>query len=99
MDSTNVNSERDNEVCAAAQIIPTQKEVEIPPKKAKTGPSILEVAQEPGIEIQANDCIMTKDGMLYASDGKTPIMKFSPESAKNIFDKKSKNKNEKGKDR
>ena len=45
MDSTNVNSERDNEVCAAAQIIPTQKEVEIPPKNAKTGPSIIEVAR------------------------------------------------------
>ena len=49
MSSTNVHSE--NLTCAGAQIIPTEKSVEIPPKTAKMGPTRMNVILSDYIEI------------------------------------------------
>ena len=83
MSSTNVHSEQnDNIYCAAAQIIPTGKEVEIPPKSAKKGPASLDVMIGEGMEILAGVSELHKNGQLVAKDG-TPVAEFD----KNAFDR------------
>lgn len=70
MSSTNVHSEQKNNICCvAAQIIPTEKEVEIPPKSAKRGPSRLDVMLGEEMEISVAESELHKDGKLVAKDG------------------------------
>ena len=87
MSSTNVHSEKQTKIkniyCAGAQIIPTEKELEIPPKNAKEGPSIsgtkLEIEQGGGMEITAIYSELNRDGKLIAKDGTTVAM-FDPKA-------------------
>lgn len=58
MSSTNVHSE--NLTCAGAQIIPTEKSVEIPPKTAKMGPTRMNVILSDYIEIPVEDSVLDK---------------------------------------
>lgn len=77
MSSTNVHSEENfNIYCAGAQIIPTEKELEIPPKNAKRGPSSLSVELgEDVMEILAENSKMNERGELKLQDG-TVVAKF-----------------------
>lgn len=76
MSSTNVHSDKQNNIyCAGAQIIPTEKEVEIPPKSAKKGPNTIDIILDQGIEIVAEYSELHKDGKLVAKDG-TQVAKF-----------------------
>lgn len=87
MSSTNVHSEKQTKIeniyCAGAQIIPTENELEIPPKNAKEGPSVsgtkLEINQGGGMEIAAVDSELNRDGKLIAKDG-TIVVTFDPKA-------------------
>lgn len=95
MSSTNVHSE--NLTCAGAQIIPTEKSVEIPPKTAKMGPSTMEVISGEYIEIPVEKSSLNKEGKLVNKAGNI-VAEFSKkqvqdiEKAKKLRDK-SKNAN------
>lgn len=67
MSSTNVHSE--NLTCAGAQIIPTEKSVEIPPKTAKMGPTRMNVILSDYIEIPVEDSVLDKSGKLVDKNG------------------------------
>ena len=67
MSSTNVHSE--NLTCAGAQIIPTEKSVEIPPKTAKMGPTRMSVILSDYIEIPVEDSVLDKSGKLVDKNG------------------------------
>ena len=67
MSSTNVHSE--NLTCAGAQIIPTEKSVEIPPKTAKMGPTRMNVILSDYIEIPVEDSVLDKSGKLLDNNG------------------------------
>ena len=76
MSSTNVHSEKKNNMyCAGAQMIPTDREVEIPPQTAKVGPTRYEVKLGDGIEIPAAESELHKNGQLIAKDG-TEVAQF-----------------------
>lgn len=76
MSSTNVHSEQENNIfCAGAQIVPTEREVEIPPKSAKRGPSRLDVMLGEGMEISVGESELHKNGQLVAKDG-AEVAKF-----------------------
>ena len=80
MSSTNVHSEKqNNKYCAVAQIVPTDKEVEIPPKTAKKGPSVLDVMLGEAMEIPVVSSELHKDGKLIDKDGAV-VAKFSKDS-------------------
>lgn len=80
MSSTNVHSNSKNTYCAGAQMIPTEMEVEIPPKNAHRGPSSLDVRLGAGMEIPVEDSTLHKDGKLTTRNGETVIAKFSPKA-------------------
>lgn len=71
MSSTNVHSEQkiNNIYCASAQIIPTEREVEIPPKTAQKAPTALEVAHGEGMDILVEYSDLRKDGKLVSKSG------------------------------
>lgn len=77
MSSTNVHSEIENNnmYCAGAQMIPTDREVEIPPQTAKLGPTRYEVKLGDGMEIPTVESELHKNGQLVAKDG-TEVVKF-----------------------
>lgn len=93
MSSTNVHSEQkeNNIYCAGAQVIPTQREVEIPPKAAKKGPSSLDVILGENMEIQVEESELHKNGDLIAKDG-TRIAKFDSKAFDRIVAKYNKEK-------
>lgn len=78
MNSTNVPSKRDNPAVVVGQTIPTDKELEMPPKTAKWGVSEKEVRraeQEGEIVIsQVGESKIREDGTLEMQDGKTISM-------------------------
>lgn len=71
MSSTNVHSEQNsNQYCAAAQIIPTTPDIEIPPKNAKPGPTrhsikseklVLEISAVGQYELQADGMVVDRN--------------------------------------
>lgn len=81
MSSTNVHSE--NLTCAGAQIIPTEKNVEIPPKTAKLGPTRMSVISGDHIEIPVEESSLNKDGKLVNKDGNI-IAEFSKKQVQDI---------------
>ena len=92
MSSTNVRSEETNNIyCAAAQIIPTERAVEIPPKAAQKGPTVLDVKLNEGIEIPLEESTLNKDGKLINKNGEL-VAQFSVESVKAIETKHKKQK-------
>ena len=90
MSSTNVHSEKQigSIYCAGAQIIPTEKEVEIPPKSAKKGPSTIDITMGDTIEISVGESELNKNGQLVSKDGNV-IAQFS----KTAFNEVNKNRN------
>lgn len=78
MNSTNVPSKRDNPAVIIGKTIPTDKELEMPPKTAKWGVSEKEVRsaeQEGEIVIsQVGKSKIREDGTLEMQDGKTISM-------------------------
>lgn len=81
MSSTNVHSEKENNMyCAGAQMIATDREVEIPPQTAKLGPTRYEVKLGEGMEIPVGNSELHRDGKLVSKDG-TTVAKFD----KNAF--------------
>lgn len=90
MSSTNVHSENDNNMyCAGAQMIPTDRDVEIPPQTAKLGPTRYEVKVEEGIEIPVIESELQKDGKLVTKDG-TVVIKFNKKAFDTIAAKHEK---------
>lgn len=83
MSSTNVHSEQNNIQIVGGQVIPTEKEMEIPPKSAGKGPSILDVRQGDTMEIAVGESKLREDGNLVAVDG-TTIAKFDDKAYKRI---------------
>lgn len=81
MSSTNVHSE--NLTCAAAQIIPTEKSVEIPPKTAKMGPTRMSVISGDYIEIPVEDSVLDKSGKLVDKNGNL-VAQFEPKKVKEL---------------
>lgn len=81
MSSTNVHSE--NLTCAGAQIIPTERNVEIPPKTAKLGPTRMSVISGDYIEIPVEKSSLNKDGKLVNKDGNI-IAEFSKKQVQDI---------------
>lgn len=81
MSSTNVHSE--NLTCAGAQIIPTEKNVEIPPKTAKLGPTRMSVISGEYIEIPVEKSSLNKDGKLVNKDGSI-VAEFSKKQVQEI---------------
>ena len=70
MSSTNVHSEQESNLqIVGGQVIPTEKEIEIPPKSAGRGPSILDVKQGEAMEISVGVSELYRDGRLVARDG------------------------------
>lgn len=70
MSRTNVHSDNENNIiCAGAQVIPTDREVEIPPKSAKMGPSTLDVKFGEEMEIVAGKSELREDGTLVNRSG------------------------------
>lgn len=90
MSRTNVHSEKENNMyCAGAQMIPTDKEVEIPPETAKLGPTRWEVKFGEGMKIPATDSELHRDGTLVARDG-TQVAQFDKNAFKRIVAKQPK---------
>ena len=85
MSSTNVHSE--NLTCAGAQIIPTEKSVEIPPKKAIWGPSVFDILHASVNEylvITVDDSVLNiKSGELVDKNGNR-VTQFKQEQVKKI---------------
>lgn len=96
MSSTNVHSENEkvNIECVGGQTIPTENELEMPPKSAGRGPSILDVRQGETMEIPVGDSVLHKDGKLIAVGG-TTVAKFDKTSFDRIAAKHAKRNNEK----
>ena len=61
--------------CAGAQMIATDREVEIPPQTAKLGPTRYEVKLGEGMEIPIAESELRKDGQLITKDG-AKVVKF-----------------------
>ena len=95
MSSTNVHSNSGNTYCAGAQMIPTEREVEIPPKNAHKGPSSREVKLGEGMEILVENSILHEDGKLTTINGKTLITTFPPKAYSAIKANKRDDKNTK----
>ena len=83
MSSTNVHSEQNNIQIVGGQVIPTENEMEIPPKSAGKGPSIMDVVQGDTMEIAVGDSKLYEDGRLVAVNGAT-IAKFDDKAYKRI---------------
>ena len=83
MSSTNVHSEQNNIQIVGGQVIPTEKEMEIPPKSAGKGPSILDVRQGDIMEILVAESELREDGNLVATNG-TTVAKFDDKAYKEI---------------
>ena len=88
MSSTNVHSQKNsNKYCAAAQMIPTtpEKGLEIPPKKAKPGPTRYAVkSEELGLEISSvGSYEIQKDGTVIDSNNGEELGKVSMREVKN----------------
>lgn len=66
MSSTNVHS---SNYVAGALVIPTERGVEIPPKKAKKGPTREDVIFGDNIEIPVEDSVLDKSGKLVDKNG------------------------------
>ena len=82
MSSTNVHSE--NLTCAAAQMIPTEKSVEIPPKTAKMGPTRMSVILSDYIEIPVENSVLDKkSGNLVDKNGNL-VAQFKQEQVKKL---------------
>lgn len=96
MSSTNVHSENkeNNIYCAGAQIIPTEKEVEIPPKSAQKGPTSQEIILGDGMEIKVEESTLNEKGQLVGKDGNI-VGKFSKEQVMNIEKNRKNRKTEK----
>ena len=86
MSSTNVHSEQNNIQIVGGQVIPTEKEMEIPPKSAGKGPSTLDVMQGDIMEIAVGDSELYEDGRLVATNG-TTVAKFDDKAYKRIVAK------------
>lgn len=86
MSSTNVHSEQNNIQIVGGQVIPTEKEMEIPPKSAGKGPSTLDVMQGDIMEIAVGDSKLYEDGRLVATNG-TTVAKFDDKAYKRIVAK------------
>ena len=70
MSSTNVHSEQESNIqIVGGQVIPTGREMEIPPKSAGKGPSTLDVKQGEAMEISVGTSELHRDGRLVARDG------------------------------
>ena len=67
MSRTNVHSNQEI-YCAGAQMVPTERDVEIPPKSAKKGPSNLEVVLGEGMDIPGGDARVDENNHII-SDG------------------------------
>ena len=83
MSSTNVRSEQNNIQIVGGQVIPTEREMEIPPKSAGKGPSTLDVMQGNIMEIPVGDSELYEDGRLVAVSG-TEVAKFDDKAYKRI---------------
>ena len=96
MSSTNVHSENEenNIYCAGAQIIPTEREVEIPPKSAQKGPTSQEIMLGDGMEIKVEESILNEKGQLIGKDGKI-VGKLSKEQIMIIEKNRNSRKTEK----
>ena len=86
MSSTNVHSEENNIQIVCGQAIPTENEMEIPPKSAGRGPSILDVRQGDIMEISVAESELREDGSLVATNG-TTVAKFDDNAYKGIVAK------------
>ena len=86
MSSTNVHSEENNIQIVGGQVIPTEKEMEIPPKSAGKGPSTLDVMLGSIMEIAVSDSKLYEDGRLVATNG-TTVVKFDDKAYKRITTK------------
>lgn len=86
MSSTNVHSEENNIQIVCGQAIPTENEMEIPPKSAGRGPSILDVRQGDIMEIPVGESELREDGSLVATNG-TTVAKFDDKAYKRIVAK------------
>ena len=83
MSSTNVHSEQNNIQIVGGYTIPTENEMEMPPKSAGRGPSTLDVRQGDTMEITVEDSVLHKDGKLVATTGKS-VAKFDEKAFKMI---------------
>ena len=81
MSSTNVHS--GNLTCAGAQIIPTEKNVEIPPKTAKLGPTRMSVISGDYIEIPVEESSLDKNGKLVDKKGNF-VAQFDKKKVQNL---------------
>lgn len=96
MSSTNVHSEKEenNIYCAGAQIIPTERDVEIPPKSAQKGPTSQEIILVDGMEIKVEESTLNEKGQIIGKDGKI-VGKLSKEQVMNIEKNRNSRKTEK----
>ncbi len=85
MSSTNVRSKKSN--CAVAQVIPTERGVEISPKKAIWGPSVFDILHASVNEylvITVDDSVLNiKSGELVDKNGNR-VTQFKQEQVKKI---------------
>ena len=93
MNNTNVHSQNDI-YCAVAGFIPTEREVEIPPKNAKKGPSTIEVITNQSADIPIFDSELNKNGQLLNKNGEL-VAKFSKKDTNQVFKKNEKQKGKK----
>ena len=90
MSSKNVHSQ-ENIYCAVASFIPTEREVEIPPKNAKKGPAFIDVIENEGAEIPLFNSTLDREGKLRNAEGEL-IAKFSKVETDKIIKKYQKQK-------
>ena len=85
MSSTNVHSE--NFACAGAPMKPTERGVEIPPKKAIWGPSVFDILHanvNDYLEIPVEDSVLDKKSGNVVDKNGNPVAQFKQEQVKKL---------------